>query len=160
MIFMKKNKRGFILVETLLVTMFVAGALIFVYIQFSKLNKSYDDSYKYNTVEGLYALEDIKNYILNDPMATEYINSNIETQKYIDIIDCKIFTDIDNCLNLIDLENIKNIFITTNSIPKNNILKYDEDFNSFINKINSMGTESYRIVAQFNDLTYATVRLY
>lgn len=160
MIFMKKNKRGFILIETLLVTMFVAGALIFVYIQFSKLNNYYDDSYKYNTVEGLYALEDIKNYILNDTMATEYIGSNIETQKFIDITDCSIFTDVDNCLNLINIENIKSIFVTTNNVPKDNILKYDEDFNSFINKISPVGSESYRIVAKFDNLTYATLRLY
>lgn len=154
----KKVNKGFMLAETLVVTAFVAGILIFLYVQFSNLNNSYDESYKYNTVEGLYALEDIKNYIENDESALNYIEENIESLKYINIEDCSIFTSKDDCLLLLKSENINSIFITTNLIPYNSIDEYSEDFLDFVNKINEEGNQPYRIVAAFNNSTYATLR--
>lgn len=157
---MKNKETGFMLIETLLVTIFVSGALIFIYFQFTKLNKLYDDSYKYNTVEALYSLEDVKNYILSDSQTIQYIDSNVGNLKYIDITDCKIFTNKEYCLTLFNMENIKHIFITTNTVSSSNMMKYNDEFINFINKINSVGSESYRIVAEFYNSTYATIRLY
>ena len=51
---MKKNEKGFVLLETLIVTTFVVSTLIFLYTQFSNIKTSYDASFRYNTVEGLY----------------------------------------------------------------------------------------------------------
>ena len=44
---MKKNNRGFTLVETLVVSSFIVGILVFLFAQFSKLKKSYDASFEY-----------------------------------------------------------------------------------------------------------------
>lgn len=154
----KTNNRGFMLAETLIVTVFVSGILIYLYIQFSNLNKSYEDSYLYNTVEGLYALEDVKTYIERDNQILEYVDTNIEELKYIDITDCSLFTNIDYCKNIFQLENIKSVFITTNIVPYEVITQYNEEFITFINKINKEGVEPYRIVAEFNNTTYATLR--
>ena len=156
---MKKiNNSGFMLAETLIVTVFVAGVLIYLYIQFSNLNNSYEDSYVYNTVEGLYALDDVKAYIESDVQVLEYIDTNIEELKYIDVTDCSLFTDIDYCESLLESENIKTIFITTNKVPDESIIQYNEEFTTFIKKINKEGNQSYRIVAEFNNYTYATLR--
>lgn len=154
----KNNNKGFILAETLIVTAFVAGVLIFLYIQFTNLNQSYEQSYVYNTVEGLYALEDVKTYIETDTTFVNYIDSNINSLKYIDITDCTLFTDETYCLKLFELENIKNIFITHNLVPDVDFTDYDLKFQTFIKKINKEGIQTYRIVAEFNDSTYATVR--
>lgn len=154
----KKNNKGFMLAETLIVTAFVAGVLIFLFIQFSNLSKAYDDSYIYNTPEGLYALEDVRRYIENDLDFLEYLDTDINTMGYIDISDCNLFASKNYCLNLLQLENIDNIFITTNSIPKDQITDYSEGFLTFINKINEEGDEPYRLVASFNNSTYATLR--
>lgn len=154
----KKNNKGFMLAETLIVTAFVAGVLIFLYIQFTSLNKSYEETYIYNTVEGLYALEDIKSYIENDDNINQYIKENIEDLKYIDITDCTLFSDKDYCSTYFKLENIKNIFITLNSIPNEDFNTYNQEFQTFIGKINKEGFQPYRIVAEFNNSTYATLR--
>ena len=178
---MKKNNcKGFILVETLVVTTFVAGVLIFLFVQFSKLSKAYEESYIYNTVEGLYALEDVRDFLdsstitsettITDPTNEEetititstnkfieYIKEQIETENYIDITDCTLFDNKDYCLNLLQSENIDRIFITKNSIP-NNITGYKEGFQIFISKINNEGNEPFRIVASFDNSTYATLR--
>ena len=47
----KINNKGFVLAETLIVTSFVAGVLLYLFIQFSNLNKNYNNSFKYNTIE-------------------------------------------------------------------------------------------------------------
>ena len=153
------NNNGFMLAETLIVTTFVAGILIFLFIQFTNLGKSYDDSYVYNTPEGLYALEDIKEYINTDLDALLYIEENIESLEFIDLTDCNLFKNKDYCLNLFKLENIDKIFITTNDFTKENIVGYNEEFKSFINKITKEENQKYRLVASFKNSTFATLRL-
>jgi len=152
------NNKGFMLVETLIVTVFVAGVLIFLFIQFSNLSNAYDETYKYNPTEGLYALEDIKYYIESDTSFVEYLKISIEEKKYIDITNCDLFTEKDYCLKLLELENINKILITPNLISKENLSNYDEAFYTFIKKINEEGEQPYRLVASFNNSTYATLR--
>ena len=155
----KLNNKGFMLAETLIVSTFVAGVLIFLFIQFTNLGKAYDDSYIYNTPEGLYALEDIKEYINTDLDVQLYIEQNIETMKYIDLTDCSLFINKDYCVNLFELENIDRIFVTTNDFDKQSITGYNEDFKIFINKIINEGNEKYRLVASFKSGMFATMRV-
>lgn len=154
----KKLNKGFVLAETLIVTTFVAGVLIFLFIQFSTLSNNYNDSYKYNTVEGLYSLKNIRDYIISDSDFLTYIEENITSAQYIDITDCELFTDTKYCSLLFELENIKNIYITLNNFDKTIFEQDRESLKDFINKINSEGNETYRIIAQFNDDTLATIR--
>ena len=44
---MKKRNKGFILLETLVVSTFIITLLIYLYVQFSNLKKSYDISFRY-----------------------------------------------------------------------------------------------------------------
>ena len=61
---MKKiDKRGFALIETLIVSIVVAGILTYIFIQFSTLKRNYNISFKYDTVDVLFSLQDIENYI-------------------------------------------------------------------------------------------------
>lgn len=154
----KNNDYGFMLAETLIVTAFVAGVLIFLYFQFSKLSASFNEAYIYNTVEGLYALEDIKEYIESDKQFLEYVTDNIDSLKYIDISNCSNFTESDYCSELLKLEKVKQIFITTNEVPSEYIDSSDKGFDTFINKIGKEGKELYRIVAAFENSSYATIR--
>ena len=155
---MKKNNLGFMLAETLLVTAFVAGVLIYLFLQFYNLNDEYNSSYKYNSVEGLYALEDVVEFIQDDPFALAYINDNISELRYIDISNCTLFTDSAECNKLLKLEDIDEIIVTTNSVPKGYIKDYSIGFSKFINKIYANSTEPYRVIASFNNGTYATLR--
>ena len=155
---MKKNNKGFMLAETLLVTVFVAGVLIYLFLQFSNLNNNYNDSYRYNSVEELYALEDIVDFIQNDEFAINYIYGNTSYLHYIDISNCSLFTDTATCRKLLKLANVNEIFITTNTIPKTYITDYSVGLNKFIDKVTPGETEPYRIVASFKNGNYATLR--
>ncbi len=150
--------KGFVLIETLIVTSFVAGVLIFSFIEFTSISKSYEESFKYNTVENLYALEDIKNYILSDPGALNAINSSINPDKIIDITNCSIFTSVDYCNKLYELSNINRIIISNNYFDIRNISVDDEYFKTFIDKIKGSGNQKYRLIASFKNYTYATLR--
>ena len=150
--------KGFMLAETLIVTAFVSAVLIFLFIQFTNLSKAYDESYIYNTVENLYALEDVRDYILSDTKVLEYIDSNIDDLEYYDICDCTLVTNTSYCTNLLNLENIDKIFIAKNLIAKENIKDYEESFLTFIKKINEEGEQPYRLVASFKNNSYATIR--
>ncbi len=154
----KLNSKGFMLVETLIATIFVAGILIFIYIQFTNLNKLYNKSYTYNTVPDLYALEDVISYINSDTNILNYISSNIQSKGYLDITDCNNFTKSEYCISLLDFENIDQLIVTTNDFDKSVFSDYDEKFNDFISKINPEGDEEYRVLAHFKDSTYATLR--
>lgn len=156
---MKKNlNNGFVLAETLIVTTFVAGILIFLFIQFSNLSKNYNDSYKYNTVEGLYSLNNVIKYIETDDFFYDNLETLVTTDKYLNIKDCSLFSDLDYCLLLFELENIESIYIVQNYFNKNIFSDSKETIKNFINKISGDGEEKYRIIAEFNDFTYATIR--
>ena len=155
---MKKNEKGFMLAETLLVTAFVAGVLIYLYIQFTSLSGNYSDAYNYNTVEDLYALADVVEFISKDPKALTNIRNNISENKYIDISNCTLFTEQAMCMKLLELENINEIIITTNTIPKDSIKDYSAGFIKFVSRINASNNEPYRVVASFKNNTYATLR--
>lgn len=155
---MKKNEVGFVLAETLVVTTFIAGILIYLFIQFTNLNQKYNESFIYNTVEGLYALEDVKDFIESDSNALKYLETSISNLYFIDITDCEIFTNKSYCTDLFKVLNINKVIVTKNKIDINTITGYSKEFNDFINKIKYQGNQNYRIISSFNNNTYATVR--
>ena len=156
---MKKNKnKGFMLAETLVVTTFVAGILLFTTIQFINLSNGYNENYKYNTVEAMYALNTVKNYILDDSKALDFINNNVTSTNYVNLKSCDMFTSEIRCQKLLELEGISEIIIATNKFDKDKRVTYDDEFKNFISKIKKEGTQKYRLIAKFDNSVYATVR--
>ena len=153
----KRYTDGFMLAETLVVTIFVAGVLIFLFIQFSKISNSYNEYYKYNSSDRLYALANIKYYLENDTSAISYLTSN--NIEFIDITDCSIFSNSEYCTKLLELENVEKLIVTTNPIDISVIEISDEEMLRFIRKIGNDGNEQYRLVAKFGDGSFATVRV-
>jgi hypothetical protein len=157
---MKKNlNNGFVLIETLIVTTFVSGVLVFLFIQLSTLSNNYDNSYKYNIVEDLYALRNIKNYLSSDASSLISIKTEVDEKGYVEFTDCSMFTEEKYCLKLLELENIKTIFITKNYVDESLFNNYNDGLKQFIGKINGEGENKYRILAEFNNSRYATIRI-
>jgi len=152
-----KNSNGFMLIETLVVTLFVSGVLIYLFIQFNNLDKNYEDSFSYNTIEGLYALNNVKEYILNDSKILLSLQ-DVETSGYINLKNCDNVTDREYCEELLKLINVNKIYIAKNHFDEELFINTDNDFKKFLSKISSQGIEKYRLLAEFNDSTYATIR--
>ena len=65
---MKKNNRGFMLVEILIVVTVIVTSMIFLFVQISNMNNSYDEVFKYDTITSIYAMENIKKFLVNDKL--------------------------------------------------------------------------------------------
>ena len=154
----KTDKKGFVLLETLVATVLVSGILIFMFSQFSSLANNYDETNRYNNVQEIYALNTIANYISSD--WTFYNTIDIEEDEYINITDCSKLTNSNLCKKIFEYENIDTILIVKNHFNSDKILDYDDDFLNFLKKIpfNEKTKEKYRLVAQFKNNMFATIR--
>lgn len=132
--------------------------MIYLFIQFTNLREKYYQSYNYNTVDDLYALDDIVKYIKSDEQITQYIKQTLKTEDYIFLTDCDNFSNIDYCSELFNLENIEQILVLNNKQNYKDITGLDDDISDFIFKISNDGYEKYRLVALFKDSTLATIR--
>ncbi len=147
------------LAETIVVTSFVVGVLIFLFIQFTNLTKNYNNHYEYNTVEGLYALKNIRNYIKSDDVAFNKIKDRVIEYGFFDIKSCDIFSEKEYCLKLFELNEIDNIYVTNNNFKREIFDEFHDSFKMFIKKIDAEDDETYRLLVEFDDKTFATIRV-
>lgn len=159
---MKKiDNRGFMLTETLIVATFLVTTLLFLYIQFNNVTKTYDTSFKYNTVNGLYAVNNIINYIKSDGIDT--LKTSVNNVDYIDITECPdtYFTEQNYCNILIDTLKIKTVLFTKENLTtlKNNRTALDQTMIDFVKFINYEEVEGYRLIIEFNDNTFASLKI-
>lgn len=155
-----KNNKGFMLVEALVMSMIVIGTLTFMYIQFQNISRSYEKSFNYNTVTGLYITNEVKNYLINNSLVDTYKNEvDNNTSKYIKIGD---ITD-SSFVELKEKGQIKTVILANESLSELKGKKtkdLSEKFNDFINylKVDKEGN-GYRLLIEFNDDTYASLRI-
>lgn len=155
-----KNNKGFMLVEALVMSMIVIGTLTFMYIQFQNISRSYEKSFNYNTVTGLYITNEVKNYLINNSLVDTYKNEvDNNTSKYIKIGD---ITD-SSFVELKEKGQIKTVILVNESLSELKGKKtkdLSEKFNDFINylKVDKEGN-GYRLLIEFNDDTYASLRI-
>ena len=108
----KNNNKGFMLVEVIIVTVVIATIMTSLYVAFSRVYKVYDMKSKYSNIDGIYALNIIKNYYIENITINKMIN---DSSTYIDLKK--------------DIEN-SNKYCSTLNINDENI--------NYCNKINSV----------------------
>ena len=64
---MKKNSNGFTILETLITSTLVISTLVFLYVQFNNLERNYDDSFRFNTVNGIHKAKELSKYYQANP---------------------------------------------------------------------------------------------
>ena len=156
---MLKNNKGFMLLETLIVTSFVSFVLIYLFIQLSNITSNYSDSLNYNTVDDIYALYDLKEYINSDELIITYIENNI-SDGYINIDSCdpSIFTDTYYCQKLLDYLKIKEFIISKNNLDDIDFdLLQSTALKKFISTLKSTNSSEYRIIAIIDNQKYSSI---
>ena len=158
---MKKNSKAFALVETLIVSTIIASILIYMFVQFNKLDENYNESFRYNDVDDLYKLDSIKEYINsldnesiinicskinNDDMIV--MNKNDDTYTNIEYLD----NQIDLLANL----DIKTLILTKADINNVDTSSLSKTLKNMIKKIDNK-SDNYRIIAEFNNGECATI---
>ena len=158
---MKKNNKGYMLAETLIVTTFVAGVLIYLYVQLTNLSNSYEKNQSYNTIPDLYALVDIAYFLGKNTTAKAYVKGISNVSDITSYCQNKTDAMCTALKNLSTLENISRILISKNDETVSfSSITLDTKFQSFIDTIawEGQGVEEYRLIATFNDGTFATLK--
>lgn len=159
-----KNK-GFVLLETLVASTFILGVMIFLFIQFSSIKRSYETSFHYNTVPGLYHAKEFANFLKWDGYLTIDDQLTNSTKGYVDITNCLYSGSL--CKQLVvDMKAKKILYVGENiSNLKNNLSTsnynkdvFSESLKRFILQMNSVEPNGRsRIIVEYKDNTYATV---
>ena len=153
-----KNSKAFALVEILIVSTIIATILMYVFIQFNKVESKYDESFRYNGVDNLYNLDSIKEYI--DSIDTTLIIDKINNDDII-IMDKNddTYTNIeylDNQVDLLTNLDIKTLVLTKADINNVDTSSLSKTLKNMIKKIDNK-SDNYRIIAEFNNGECATI---
>lgn len=183
----KFNNQGFVLVETLVVSVFVMAIFSIIYINFYPLMGEYEKREVYDDVDGKYAAYWMKRLIQNDSFVlTSTIQTAINNQKFYQF-NCNNISDNSKktlCNTLIQNFNIEtdssgpHIYLTTYNteqfkavVKANSANKFSGGFQDYIVSLPKFTTDSlnyagYRIIIEFhrtkddNDyLAYSTIEV-
>ena len=152
---MKKNNKGFLLVETLVVSTFCLTVLVILFLQFRTLIVNYNKSFKYNTVEGIYNLNTMKNYFKKNEITfsnTTYIYyNNNGTPEY----DTKCINFCQEIVQALEPEVIiytgSNIDVTLKTSGR-----LSNEMKDFISQLKN-DNKGNRLIAEFKGGTYASI---
>lgn len=166
----KKDRNGFALTETLIVSVFVLGVLVYMFVQFSALRQGYDNSFTYNPVPGIYGGYQVKNYLMTQEKAVfgSTISKNVTTNAnhFEDLTTCS-FTSSPNsnafCRDLFLQLKIKTVLVVEDNLTNfKEYLKtdtiYSETLKQFLNHLEgNTNSNDFRIVVEYQDGTCASV---
>ena len=158
-----KNNKGFALTEILILSTVLIGVLTFMYIQFKNINRGYQNSFNYDTVEGMYLANNIVNYINeeNYDILVERLKSSLSG--YLDITSCdvELFKTPIFCEKLFNKSEIQQILFTEENLSKLklNMSNLDNELINYINQIRVTNEENdHRIIIKYNNNTFTTMR--
>lgn len=185
---MKKNKMGFMLVETLIVSTLVSTILVVLFVQFNNIVKNFSKDFHYNNVSELYATQNIKKFIMLDNNGEFYTNLKAFLNESITANNDFYLKIIPNCSNnnlnayrtsdcekfskITEFYGVKQILFTMEyvdlkdsdytSLDSPNFVKFIKSINGNKNiKINENNelTYDYRIIIEFENNRYATLKV-
>ena len=147
------------MLETLIVTAFVSVILIYLFVQISNVTSNYSESFIYNTVDDLYALDDLKSYILSDDLIKNYLSDEfLDDYMIVDTCISSLFTDVSYCQDLLTNLRIEKFIISKNNLDSINFnLLEDASLIRFISTLKSTSSDDYRIIAVFDKDRYASI---
>lgn len=160
---MTKNNKGFVLTELLIISTVVMGVLIYMFVEFKNINRNYQYSFKYDTIEGMYLANNIINYLSDDCFDKLVDELNKSEEKYLDITSCDIsvFATGNYCETLFEKSKIAKILFSKEDLIdlRKNMDSLDEDTKQYINNIKTVNSSNdYRIIIIYQNETYATMR--
>ena len=166
---MKKDNRGFLLAESLVVSTFVLTVLILLYIQFSNLTTNYKNSYNYNNVESIYDLSSVSSYLITNNISLS--NQLSQTKPYVIIYQsgsCNMDVIVDSfCDNLVNTMDAKTIIYTYSDekvikdyLANHNDSNINQKLRDFISKVETNTVKNKgRLFAEFNNGTFSTIAM-
>lgn len=113
------SNKGFLLVETLVVTVFVMTMFIFLYRNSIPMVGEYERREVYDDIDSIYAANEVKKLVTRDANFPNFISS-LETTYYKDITSCSLYADPNYC-------NVLKTALGINDVNKDKILIVDKN---------------------------------
>ena len=165
---MVKKSKGFMLLETLMVSLTVTGLLIYVYTQYVKINDSYNDVYMYNTANEMYYLAYMRDDLINNAPNSLYRSVENSSTGCVGGYNNTATTYITGGdYKIINITNVNDLYINAIYLCKGSLTNAQKT--AFINSTNSVtlkrfislmenSDEEYRLIVSFKDGKAATLR--
>lgn len=174
----KVNKKGFVLVETLIVGVFIMGILSLLYTNFFPLIGEYERYRNYDTVESIYIAHWARMIALKGLPNSIY--GTVKNNGYLDISDCSLYTESNSyldCSSYKAINGISKIYLTpysTSTLKKyvrEDSSPFSRSFKEYIaylptyskNTSKTPATGYYRVIVEYvsNDTyKYGTIEVY
>jgi len=120
------NNKGFMLAETLIVTVIVSSFILFMYTQVYNVMNNYRNQMNYETPKAIYALGTLRDYIYNDnrykPFAEGVKNKIYQT------LTASQFSNTSYATKLFQSLNVKQVIFFKNNITAVRSLNYENNF--------------------------------
>ena len=162
----KKNNKGFMLTEALVVSILITTVLTFLYVHFKKVSNKVNDSFKFDTIQSMYSLDSIKGYIEQENYSS--MVASLGVLDYVDISDCSIyyFSNTDFCKAIFSDAGVEKIFIVEENMYK--LIKnksFEKDYKAiplgtYVKSIKYDKTDGYRLIGYFKDGSFANVKVF
>ena len=135
-------KKGFALLETIVVITFVSVSLLLLYGPFSNMINNSKKNILYDDVSNIY-----KTYYVKEYLNLDEFNTNINDIKE---IDCNLF-NLDGCNTLKTEFNINKMYIALYDLKTYDNSLYSSNFNNYITSLSNKGNYKYRFIIEFNN---------
>lgn len=113
---MKKNNKGFVLVETLIVSVSVAAIFTIIYLNLYPIVGEYQKVENYDDIDTKYVAHWMRLLVMNKGNGTLWTKVNNNNNKYVTVTknDCSTyFVNEANCNNFFDGFNVSKMYITS-----------------------------------------------
>lgn len=146
-------KKGFALLETLIVITFLSVSLLLLYGTFSNMISNSKKNILYDDASSIY-----KAYYLKEYLSINDLNSKLSMNKIIEL-DCNDF-NFDSCNKIFDIWDIEKIYITAYDLKDYPEEDYSSTFNNYLSSLSNKDNYVYRFIVEFNNentYSYASI---
>lgn len=171
----KKNEKGFILAEAIVVGIFVLSLFTFLFVNIIPLVGEYEANQEYDTIDGVYNANLVRSMILNDADVIDILTLGSAPYKYYTGTGlCNNLNYKNMCLKLVgeDFLNIKGIYVTwyrsepIKTASKGNVDNFSRAAREYIEQLESFDKPSgttydryKRLIINYNDGTFANIEV-
>lgn len=141
---MKKNNKGFMLAETIIVTVIVATIMVSLYVAFNKVYSAYTLKNKYTDIDLLYAANAVQDYLIDNLTLNNIVIGLTSEYQLVDLKDTGTLND-PYCTNIFTNYNIEHMYmIKLGESPKaeeiiKKLTEPNQTFKDYINYLETSG---------------------
>ena len=148
--------------ETLLVSLTIAGVLVYMFVQYSSISDNYQRFYRYNSVEGVYKAGVIKKFMLEtgtEALFTALDSGVVEINGSSAYFSDGLWSQLSTSLGLSKMYLMK---VKDSVDIKEEIGRKDSTFRAFLDTIaipkeSAAEEDIYVLVAKYNDKSFSSI---